>query len=213
MGTRRQSGSTASVLLVTVLFFVSFGASAGATVLVSSGSDAEPSIAAGATASPSASPTSSPTPRPSTTATAAPVPEPEPSPSVATKRQIKSATATLCEQDADSLPTLSAEKADPKWARIWEVHLSQQGVTPGPIDGEFDPRTVTSTKQLQRTLGVADSGKVGSATWAALWTDQCYVAPAPVPTEDWQPSYSGGGGGSTGGGGSSGGGGTLDRVE
>lgn len=206
MGSRRQSRSATSVVLVTVLFFVSFGASAGATVLVSSGSDGEPAVAASASPSPSStpSPDSTPTPEP----TSAPAPQPEPSPTVATKRQVKSATSTLCDEAAADLPVLSAARADPKWARIWEVHLSKQGVAPGPIDGEFDPKTVVATKQLQRSLGVADTGKVGEATWSALWTDQCYVAPAPEPSFTWQPSSSGAGSSSGGGGG-----GTLDRVE
>lgn len=207
MGSRQQSRSAARVALVLALFFVSFGASAGATALVSSGSDGEPAAAASASPSPSTSPSPKATATPEPTASS--TPQPDPSPTVATKRQIKSATTALCDEDAAGLPALSAARADAKWARIWEVHLSKQGVTPGPIDGDFDPRTVSATKQLQRKLGVADSGKVGDATWSALWTDQCYVAPAPAPAPApaWQPSSSNSG--SSGGNG----GGTLDRVE
>jgi peptidoglycan hydrolase-like protein with peptidoglycan-binding domain len=127
---------------------------------------------------------------------------------------VKQATDTLCDADAGGLPALSTANADERWTRIYETHLFKQDINPGPIDGDFDARTLTATKALQRALGVADTGRVGEATWTALWTDQCYVAPAPAAdtSSTWQPSTGGssGGGSSSGGGG---GGGTLDRVE
>jgi hypothetical protein len=213
MAGRVQVKSVAGVTIVTVLFAVSFAASAGATVLVSSGGGESTVSASEPTPSPTPSPTRTPTPSATPSATATPTPEPKPSPSTATKRQIKQATDTLCDADLGGLPTLSAAKADPRWARVFEVHLFKQDINPGPIDGDFDARTVAGAKDLQRSLGVADTGKVGEATWNALWNDQCYVAPAPSTdtSSTWQPTT--GGGSSGGGGGSSGGGGTLDRVE
>jgi len=128
---------------------------------------------------------------------------------VATKAQIKLAKKDLCAADASALPALSASQADMEWARIFEIHLSKNDINPGPIDGEFDMLTARGTRELQETYAIEPTGKVGDATWAALWNDECYVAPEPDPTT-WEPSWDGGG---SSGGGSGGGGGTLDRVE
>lgn len=205
--------SKAGVVIVTSLFLVSFGASAGATALVtSSGNTGERAASStpSATARPTTSPTAAPTPGPTPSATV--VPSPEPSPSVATKKQVKSATADLCDAIVANLPVLSTARADETWARIFEIHLFKQEINPGPIDGRFDVATAKGTKELQRALGVAETGKVGDATWGALWNDQCYVPPTVVPDSSWSSGDGTSGGGSSGGG-SSGGGGTLDRVE
>ena len=216
MGRKRQ-GSWAGVFLVVVLFLVSFGASAGATVLIgSSAQDSGTAAELVQTPSPSPSETTSAsasTPTPSSTSSAQPTPKP--SPTVATKVQRKEASAALCKADAQALPTLTTRKADKRWTQVAEVHMSKKDISPGPIDGVYDAAAARGARALQKSLGAPLTGQFDDATWSALWTDQCYVPPAEVPTPNYVPDYSGGGGSSGGGGGSSGGGGggTLDRVE
>ena len=214
MAGRSGRGSAAGVLVVVTLFLVSFGASAGATVLVGSGEPSPPPDSGAESAAPAPSPTPTASAAVTTAPTPAATPEPKASPSVATKAQIKSAKKDLCDAEASALPALSASQANAEWARIFEIHLSKNDINPGPIDGDFDMLTARGTRELQETYGIEPTGKVGDATWAALWNDECYVAPEPEPTT-WDPSWNGGGSSSGGesGGGSGGGGGTLDRVE
>ena len=210
----RSVRSAGGVTLIVVLFSVSFAASAGATVLIgSSAQDSGETAAAAANSAPSPEPTpapESPSPSPSK---ATPKPTPSPSPTKATKRQVKSATQKLCASDPEGLPLLSTASADRPWTTAYEALASGSGITPGPIDGVFDASTAKGTRSLQESLGLVQSGRVGTSTWKALWSRDCSV-PDPQPAQPSVPTYSGGGssgGGSSGGGSSSGG--TLDRVE
>lgn len=212
----RSVRSAGGITLVVVLFSVSFAASAGATVLIGSSAQdsGEPAVvAAGPEPSPSSTPTPT-TPSPSASVVT-PKPTPSPSPTKATKRQVKSATEKLCGSDPEALPVLSTASANRPWTTTFEALSSGSGITPGPVDGVFDASTAKGTRALQESLGLVESGRVGTSTWKALWNRDC-EAPAPQPVQPSVPTYSGGGssgsGSSSSGGGSSGGG-TLDRVE
>jgi cell wall-associated NlpC family hydrolase len=55
--------------------------------------------------------------------------------------------------------------------------LKAAGFNPGPIDGEFGPRTAAAVKSYQRRNQLDVDGIVGPRTWKALSTDQ-YTAPS-----------------------------------
>jgi hypothetical protein len=90
--------------------------------------------------------------------------------------------------------------------REWVAHLQQmlvdRGYDPGPVDGDFGPRTDAAVRQYQFDNGLAADGVVGPMTWAVLNGE-------PVPAGD-----GGAGGGAAndvpvGGGGGGDGGGTA----
>jgi peptidoglycan hydrolase-like protein with peptidoglycan-binding domain len=49
--------------------------------------------------------------------------------------------------------------------------LISLGFNPGPLDGKFGPRTLTSVKTFQQSRGLVVDGIVGSKTWHALFGD------------------------------------------
>lgn len=49
--------------------------------------------------------------------------------------------------------------------------LLAAGISPGPIDGHFGPRTLAAVKAYQRRFGLAQDGIVGPRTWGKLQTD------------------------------------------
>lgn len=46
--------------------------------------------------------------------------------------------------------------------------LDLLGYPPGPIDGEFGPKTVKAVKAFQKDYGIKVDGIVGPLTWAML---------------------------------------------
>lgn len=53
--------------------------------------------------------------------------------------------------------------------RQLQQRLSERGLSPGPVDGDFGPKTDQVTRQFQGDQGVAVDGIVGPITWGALW--------------------------------------------
>ena len=49
-----------------------------------------------------------------------------------------------------------------------QAGLAARGFSPGPVDGEFGPRTERAVRELQRAEGLEVDGIVGPNTWAAL---------------------------------------------
>ncbi len=49
-----------------------------------------------------------------------------------------------------------------------QAHLQRLSYDPGPIDGQFGPRTDQAVRQFQRTTGLPVDGVVGATTWAQL---------------------------------------------
>ena len=84
---------------------------------------------------------------------------------------------------------------DPEWVMHLQRLLTEKGCDPGPVDGDFGPRTDAAVRQFQFDHGLPADGVVGPATWAAL---------------NGEPSPDGQGGGS---GGASGTGGTDEPGE
>lgn len=52
--------------------------------------------------------------------------------------------------------------------RELQTLLRNQGFDPGPIDGDFGPKTEAAVKAFQRSKGLVQDGIVGILTWTAL---------------------------------------------
>lgn len=62
--------------------------------------------------------------------------------------------------------------------RLLQRKLKDEGLYNGPINGDFDGRTLRAVKQFQRREGLAVTGVVNQATWRALGVC-CYYEPKP----------------------------------
>jgi hypothetical protein len=111
-----------------------------------------------------------------------------------------------------TLPAMAGEpmlsqhhQNDPEWVAHLQQQLTDRGYDPGPVDGQFGPRTDAAVRQFQFDNGLAADGVVGPMTWAALNGEPVPVggggggggAGAGGDTDD---SPGGGGGGGTAGG-------------
>ncbi len=67
-----------------------------------------------------------------------------------------------------------------------QTALAQQGYDPGPIDGQYGPRTKAAVVAYQRAHGLAPDGIVGPKTWASL------MGGAPAPRDDGGSTSPGG---------------------
>ncbi len=78
----------------------------------------------------------------------------------------------------EACPTLRRGSTGPK-VRELQTLLRNQGFDPGPIDGDFGPRTEAAVRNFQRSKGLVVDGIVGVATWTALGVN---CTPTPPPT-------------------------------
>jgi peptidoglycan hydrolase-like protein with peptidoglycan-binding domain len=53
-----------------------------------------------------------------------------------------------------------------------QKELKAAGISPGPLDGDFGPKTKAAVMKYQRAHHLAVDGVVGSKTWSALTHDQ-----------------------------------------
>lgn len=56
--------------------------------------------------------------------------------------------------------------------RLVQTALQMHGHDPGPLDGQFGPKTTRAVKRFQRAAGLTSDGLVGRQTWAALFGAQ-----------------------------------------
>ena len=73
--------------------------------------------------------------------------------------------------DGGPMPTLQQGSSGEVVKRLQNVlsnGASEWGVAPGPIDGDFGPKTKASVIAFQRWGGVTQDGVVGDQTWAVL---------------------------------------------
>lgn len=54
--------------------------------------------------------------------------------------------------------------------RAWQQAAADNGITVGPVDGFFGPRTQSGVVALQNTSGLPLTGVIDEATWQAAWT-------------------------------------------
>lgn len=69
---------------------------------------------------------------------------------------------------AQRIPAPDPLHASPLQIRQVQRRLRQAGLSPGPIDGRFGPRTVAALRQYQARYGLAMSGQLDRATQDAL---------------------------------------------
>jgi serine/threonine protein kinase len=83
--------------------------------------------------------------------------------------------AYICPKVPSDLPPLVAADSDSQAVRALQVVLLDVfGFDPGPIDGQYGPRTIAAVKRMQSALGVVPDGQVGPITWGALQSQLCY---------------------------------------
>lgn len=86
-----------------------------------------------------------------------------------------------------SRASLLSSSAQGSPVRELQQALADAGYDPGPIDGDFGPRTRAAVVAFQRDRGLEVDGVVGPQTWGAL----SGAAPAPAPVSDvGQPTLS-----------------------
>lgn len=214
---------TFGAVLVAALFITSFAATTGATVALGDKSPVTADGGPGQTQESSSDTsrsdgestvTQSDPASPTKVTLTKKVSVPKPAPKTATKKQVKSATATLCEANTSRLPTVEDVFANRKWTEVLEVLAADRGLAVGPVDGFFNDATAAGLSKLEKDLGQRSDGSFQTSDWAALAADAC-PAPEPVYVADsgsGASTYSGGGEGSSGGN-SGGGGGTLVLIE
>jgi len=66
-----------------------------------------------------------------------------------------------------SQPAVARGSAGPA-VRLLQQSLAKRGISPGPIDGLFGPKTATAVRSFQRRAGLEVDGQVGPKTWAKL---------------------------------------------
>lgn len=80
----------------------------------------------------------------------------------------------ICGRAPESLPPLVGADSDSRATRALQVALLNAfGEDPGPIDGQYGPRTIAATKRMQSSLGVVPDGQVGPITWQAMQSRLC----------------------------------------
>jgi len=67
----------------------------------------------------------------------------------------------------DLHPTLR-EGSEGDAVRRLQQKLTAQGFSPGPVDGDFGPKTDSAVRAFQRARGLVVDGVVGPKTWSAL---------------------------------------------
>lgn len=90
-----------------------------------------------------------------------------------TDSMIESTSDAICYLNPNSMPPLVGPYSDSSATRIVQIFAVMNGINPGPIDGEYGPKTVAAVMQLQRLVGVIDDGQVGPITWGAIQRFHC----------------------------------------
>ncbi|MHB8872709.1 MAG: peptidoglycan-binding protein [Myxococcaceae bacterium] len=88
-------------------------------------------------------------------------------------------TATARYASTSSQPTL---RMGSKGASVSQLQqkLKNAGFNPGPVDGDFGPKTLAAVKAFQRSKGIGVDGIVGPITWGKLGVSGS-SGPAPAP--------------------------------
>lgn len=81
----------------------------------------------------------------------------------------------ICSSSPESLPPLVGSDSNPEATRaIQTILVDVFAENPGPIDGQYGPRTISAVRNMQSILGVVADGQVGPATWSAVQSSTCY---------------------------------------
>jgi len=80
------------------------------------------------------------------------------------------------------------ETTSPEVVREVQVSLAARGFGPGPADGQLSAKTMEALRALQRTRGLAPTGRVDAATLTVLGINPTPVATALAPTAALAPS-------------------------
>ncbi|MFT3712415.1 MAG: peptidoglycan-binding protein [Archangium sp.] len=68
-----------------------------------------------------------------------------------------------------------------------QKELKAAGISPGPLDGDFGPKTKAAVMKYQRAHHLAVDGVVGNKTWSALTHDQFKPGAPSKPSKPTKP--------------------------
>jgi peptidoglycan hydrolase-like protein with peptidoglycan-binding domain len=76
---------------------------------------------------------------------------------------------------AQAQPQLGRGSVGPAVEQL-QLRLHRRGITPGPLDGIFGPKTEAAVRAFQRKAGLEVDGQVGPKTWALLLAAPSHTA-------------------------------------
>ena len=82
-------------------------------------------------------------------------------------------TSDGCDPDVATLPALVDTSDNGYYVEVIQEVAQSFGLDPGPIDGQYGPRTIAAVKELQAIVGADVDGQVGPQTWGALRSVFC----------------------------------------
>lgn len=176
---------TAAVLAVILVVALGVGlvvylGQSGAFAPVASPPAVQPAVTVAP--APTVTVTQAPAPRPTVTATRTQTvsppqpPAPDPLPFL-TDSMIEGTYDRVCRTSVSSMPDLVTASSDAGWTTTIQIVAVIMGYNPGPIDGQYGPRTIAAVKQVQSELGTVPDGQVGPITWTAVQNFLCGGAP------------------------------------
>jgi len=176
---------TVAVLAVTMVVAIGVGlviylGQSGALAPAASPPTAQPTVTVAP--APTVTVTQAPAPRPTVTATrtrtVSPLQPPDPDPlPFLTDSMIEGTYDRVCRTSVPSMPDLVTANSDAGWTTTIQVVAVIMGYNPGPIDGQYGPRTIAAVKKVQSELGTVPDGQVGPITWTAVQNYLCGGTP------------------------------------
>lgn len=82
-------------------------------------------------------------------------------------------TRDVCEPALDELPDLVDTSDNGYYVYVIQEVALSFGLDPGPVDGQYGPRTIGAVMELQAIVGADVDGQVGPQTWGAIRSVFC----------------------------------------
>ena len=82
-------------------------------------------------------------------------------------------TRDVCDPELGALPDLIDTSDNGYYVEVIQEVAQSFGLDPGPVDGQYGPRTIAAVRELQAIVGADVDGQVGPQTWGALRSVFC----------------------------------------